>query len=300
MNTPPSKSYFRKMNMEALCTRQLMAADIAMTQPLEGLVGIATEEAFRGEMISNPVRDPYAKGVKIDIDFTPGLNGQVVNNDQQIATRKLDIDRDDYVTSLDALILANDLNNPYAVYEKALDVNADGFVSSLDCLAVINLINFINFHNSQLVVGVESPMGISDWPEPIEDTTEKAKQDQEAGRAAIDFISALFHVKREDLVLERVSRVAWSDTSLGLGRMGFQAITFGHRALVRHGGILHEVRSSSKEDQAYGGYKLIGVQSQNEDPTGTNGSAGMADDSNLDSVEDSINSITSHTRIWTR
>jgi len=294
MNTKQLRPAFRKLSMEALCVRQLMASDIAMIRPQEDLAGIASEEASKGEFIGNPLSVPYAKGVKIGIDLIPGLNAQGINNDPWISNQSLDIDRDGYVTSLDALVLANDLNNPDAVYEKALDVNADGFVSSLDCLVVIN---FINNHSSQHVFGGGSFRIISDWTEPIEETTE---QDEEAGRAAIDFISELIHVKREDLVLERVSRVDWSNTSLGLGRVAFQAITPGYQAFVRHGDILHEVRSSLKGVRAYGGYKLIVDQSQIAAPAKSNGSVWSDDDSSLASLEGAIDSIASHVRIGTR
>ena len=157
MNTSKSSSAFRKLSIERLCTRQLMAADIAISQHLESF---SAEDAPRVEMISPPREDPCTRGVKLDFGLNQGLAGQPMNNDQQIVNRKLDFDRDGYVTSLDALILVNDLNTEGAVYEKALDVNDDGIVSSLDCLAVIN---FINLHNSQRVVGGEGSKFINSF-----------------------------------------------------------------------------------------------------------------------------------------
>ena len=291
MSFAKPRSAFRKLRVETLCTRQLMAADIAVFPPF---VGVCHEDRPTVEIISHAHSNPYMKASMFEIDLDQGLSWQVVDEDQQIETLEMDVNRDGHVSPLDALVLVNHLNTEGSVYENALDVNDDGIVSSKDCLAVIH---FLNRNESQHMAGGECSPDQWTWSPRNQQTIDNPQQDHDVGRSAVDFISKLINVKREDLVLERVNQVDWPDSGLGLGGLAYFVITPGHQVIVRHGSVLHEVRSSTRGYPVYGGYELIRDHLQDEEASEC---AWMNEFPSLEALEDAMDSIDRRSTKWPR
>ncbi len=55
-----------------------------------------------------------------------------------------DVNGDDWLTPMDALLIINHLNRPTSNWNLRLDVSSDGIVTPLDVLLVINLLNKIS------------------------------------------------------------------------------------------------------------------------------------------------------------
>ncbi|MEO8498358.1 MAG: dockerin type I domain-containing protein, partial [Planctomycetota bacterium] len=86
----------------------------------------------------------------------PAVGGVIDLTEEEVADlfSRLDVNRDGFITPLDALIVINRINERgsqpvFTGVERLLDVNGDGTIAPVDVLAVINYLNEHRFNNAE-------------------------------------------------------------------------------------------------------------------------------------------------------